>query len=131
MDVILLRNNIILVVLFEIYIFWYLNEKVYVKNKLVIIFFLISMIVGMVGNGFVIYVYGWWFCFNFFKNIFIIWLVVFDLIFCCVIILFEVFDLCFLMLYGEGIICKIFWILVFVVNIILGLIFVLIVFDRF
>lgn len=59
MDVILLRNNIILVVLFEIYIFWYLNEKVYVKNKLVIIFFLISMIVGMVGNGFVIYVYGW------------------------------------------------------------------------
>lgn len=131
MDVILLRNNIILVVLFEIYIFWYLNEKVYVKNKLVIIFFLISMIVGMVGNGFVIYVYGCWFCFNFFKNIFIIWLVVFDLIFCCVIILFEVFDLCFLMLYGEGIICKIFWILVFVVNIIFGLIFVLIVFDRF
>lgn len=59
MDVILLRNNIILVVLFEIYIFWYLNEKVYVKNKLVIIFFLISMIMGMVGNGFVIYVYGW------------------------------------------------------------------------
>lgn len=59
MDVILLRNNIILVILFEIYIFWYLNEKVYVKNKLVIIFFLISMIVGMVGNGFVIYVYGW------------------------------------------------------------------------
>lgn len=59
MDVILLRNNIILVVLFEIYIFWYLNEKVYVKNKLVIVFFLISMIVGMVGNGFVIYVYGW------------------------------------------------------------------------
>lgn len=59
MDVILLRNNIILVVLFEIYIFWYLNEKVYVKNKLVIIFFLFSMIVGMVGNGFVIYVYGW------------------------------------------------------------------------
>lgn len=59
MDVILLRNNIILVVLVEIYIFWYLNEKVYVKNKLVIIFFLISMIVGMVGNGFVIYVYGW------------------------------------------------------------------------
>lgn len=130
MDVTSPRNNTTPAVLPETYILWHLNEKAYAKNKLAIIFLLISMIVGTVGNGLVIYVYGWRLRPNSSKNIFITWLAVFDLISCCVTIPFEVFDLRFPMLYGEGIICKISRTLAFAVNITSGLILVLIAFDR-
>lgn len=130
MDVTLPRNNTTPVVLPETYILWHLNEKAYVKNKPAIIFLLISMIVGTVGNGLVIYVYGWRLRPNSSKNIFITWLAVFDLISCCVTIPFEIFDLRFPMLYGEGTICKISRTLAFAVNITSGLILVLIAFDR-
>lgn len=130
MDVTLPRSNTTPVVLPETYILWHLNEKAYVKNKPAIIFLLISMIVGTVGNGLVIYVYGWRLRPNSSKNIFITWLAVFDLISCCVTIPFEIFDLRFPMLYGEGTICKISRTLAFAVNITSGLILVLIAFDR-
>lgn len=130
MDVTLPRSNTTPVVLPESYILWHLNEKAYVKNKPAIIFLLISMIVGTVGNGLVIYVYGWRLRPNSSKNIFITWLAVFDLISCCVTIPFEIFDLRFPMLYGEGTICKISRTLAFAVNITSGLILVLIAFDR-
>lgn len=130
MDVTSPRNITTPVVLPETYILWHLNEKAYVKNKPAIIFLLISMTVGTVGNGLVIYVYGWRLRPNSSKNIFITWLAVFDLISCCVTIPFEIFDLRFPMLYGEGVICKISRTLAFAVNITSGLILVLIAFDR-
>jgi hypothetical protein len=112
------------------YILWHLNEKLFEKNKAAIIFLLISMVIGTVGNGLVIYVYGWHLRPNSSKNIFITWLAVFDLISCCVTIPFEVFDLRFPMLYGESVVCKISRTLAFSVNITSGLILVLIAFDR-
>ncbi|XP_061174664.1 alpha-2Da adrenergic receptor-like [Saccostrea echinata] len=123
-------NNRTLSILPADYVLWYLNEKLFEKNKPAIVFLLISMVVGTVGNGLVIYVYGWCLRPNSSKNIFITWLAVFDLISCCVTIPFEAFDLRFPMLYGEGTLCKISRTLAFAVNITSGLILVLIAFDR-
>lgn len=130
MDVTSPRTNTSQIVLPETFILWHLNEKAYIKNKPAIIFLIFSMIVGSVGNGLVIYVYGWRLRPNSSKNIFITWLAVFDLVSCCVTIPFEIFDLRFPMLYGEGVICKISRTFAFAVNITSGLILVLIAFDR-
>lgn len=123
-------NSTAIFILSSDYILWHLNEKEFEKNKPAIIFLLISMVVGTVGNGLVIYVYGWQLRPNSSKNIFITWLAVFDLISCCITIPFEAFDLRFPMLYGEGVVCKISRTLAFAVNITSGLILVLIAFDR-
>lgn len=125
-----LTNNRTLAILPADYILWHLNEKLFEKNKPAIIFLLISMVVGTVGNGLVVYVYGWCLRPNSSKNIFITWLAVFDLISCCVTIPFEAFDLRFPMLYGERTLCKMSRTLAFAVNITSGLILVLIAFDR-
>lgn len=130
MDVTGAVRNTTFIILPEDYILWHLNEKLYEKNTPAIIFLLFSMIVGSIGNGLVIYVYGWRFKPNSSKNIFITWLAIFDLISCCVTIPFEVFDLRFPVLYGQGAICKISRTLAFAVNITSGLILVLIAFDR-
>ncbi|XP_060079320.1 5-hydroxytryptamine receptor 1A-like [Ylistrum balloti] len=86
---------------------WFANEKE-VEIYIPAIFFASSMmILGLVGNGFVFYVYGYRFkktC----ASVYIYWLSVFDLVCCTVCIPFEIFEIRFPFLYEDIISCKFF-----------------------
>ncbi|XP_033733493.1 nematocin receptor 2-like [Pecten maximus] len=86
---------------------WLANEKEVDLYYPAIVFTGFMTILGLLGNGFVIYVYGYRFrktC----ANVYIFWLSVIDLVCCVLGIPFDIFQLRFPLLYGDAIPCKLF-----------------------
>ncbi|XP_021370590.1 G-protein coupled receptor 84-like [Mizuhopecten yessoensis] len=109
---------------------WFANEREVEIYLPAMLFAGSMMVLGLVGNGFVFYAYGYRFkktC----ANVYIYWLSVFDLVCCVVSIPFEIFQIRFPLMYGDVIPCKLIRTVAMVAYVSEGLLLLCISLDRY